>query len=145
MERVLTGIGCSRTASDGLTQIATDNSLSVNLSRVSLRRPPSRQTLLALLSAVSVVGCVAKPPERPIVLRPYHPERHVVHRHRPTPATEAASASDVAAPLGGQREGAESSNQPAPAATDPTALSAGEKEELFRKFDTYLSRMRSAP
>lgn len=68
------------------------------------------RVLLPMWMAASVLGCAAKLPEKPIVLRPHHPKQRLVH-------------------------------QPPPAApAEPATLSPGEKENLFRDFDDYLSR-----
>ena len=66
------------------------------------------------------VGCAAKPPERPIVLRPRHPERRLARRPRTSPATATPPAE-------------------APVESPVESMSPGEKENLFRDFDAYLS------
>lgn len=93
-------------------------------------KPLSSRTLLALTLVAPMLGCVAKPPEKPIVLRPPHPERRLARRppHQTPSQTadtvEAAPANAVATPAGEPEE----------------ALSPAEKEALFREFDQYLTR-----
>ena len=99
-----------------------------------MRASASRRTLLAVLVAVSVVGCAAKPPERPIVLRHYHPERRVAHRHRPTPAGPSAKTAS------GSEPDLDPALKPDQDEAAPASLSA-----LFRRFDAYLSQTGSAP
>lgn len=94
-------------------------------------KPLSSRTLLTLLLVAPILGCVAKPPERPIVLRPPHPERRLAHRPPPRNSPSAAAA--------------KSGTEPASAAATPAAepdppLSPAQKEALFRDFDRYLER-----
>lgn len=77
-----------------------------------------------------MLGCVAKPPEKPIVLRPPPPERRLVHRPPRQPPAQTA---------------AKSGTPPASAAVpvplpENEELSPAEKETLFQEFDDYLAR-----
>lgn len=85
----------------------------VKFPRVLMPKPLSSRALLSLFLVVPLLGCTAKPPERPIVLRPHHSERRLARRP-PTPVAQAE----------------------APA----TTLSPDEKENLFRAFESYLSK-----
>ncbi len=99
-----------------------------------MRVPPSSRTLLAFLLVAPELGCVAKPPEKAIVLRPIHAE----HRSAPRPPPRHAPAE---AKGGMTPAAATQAAPPAPAATpDEEELSPAEKEGLFREFDDYLAK-----
>lgn len=117
-----------------------------------MAKPLSHWTLLTLLLAAPLLGCVAKPPEKPIVLRPPHSERRLVRR-APRPAAGQAPASPAAAPntdavsVGELPPPDSVPPDPAPAARSgrDRSLSAAEKEALFHDFDRYLARPERSP
>ncbi len=80
-----------------------------------MARPLSGEVLLVISLGVLLLGCSAKPPEKPIVLRPHHSERRLVRRPIP------------------------------PAAASAAPLTQDEKEDLFRDFEAYLSRTAKTP
>lgn len=91
-------------------------------------KPCPYRSLLALMLVVPMLGCAARRPEKPIVLRPSHPPRRTVQRPPARPATvEVKTEPSKAAPA-----------SPAPTAEE-SGLSPADKEALFRDFDRYLS------
>lgn len=93
-----------------------------------MARPVWTLPWLALCPVVLSSGCVAKPPERYIVLRLPHAERRV---HLPRHTTQASSTKAAASPTGTSPV----SIAPKPEGDEP--LSSEEKLELFRLFDVY--------
>lgn len=84
-----------------------------------MARPLLSRALLTIMLAAPALGCVAKPPEKPIVLRPHHPERRLANRPRVAP--------------------------PAAEPESAASLSQDDKERLFRDFDAYLARSGRSP
>lgn len=98
-----------------------------------MRKLLSSRTLLALLLVAPMLGCVAKPPERPIVLRPPHRLAHRPPRPTPSEAADKGGTAPASAISG------------TPAAEPGETLSPAEKEALFRDFDQYLLQSGRSP
>lgn len=101
-------------------------------------------TLLALCLVAPILGCVAKPPEKPIVLRPAHPERRFakpLSRRAPQPgrAPDAATADTSHSPH--ESDAPHASSEPLTAAP----LTSDEKNDLFQSFESYLFHNGHAP
>ena len=105
--------------------------------------PFSSRPLLALPLMAPLLGCVSKPAEPPIVLRPPHTTNAAVHRPPAASKQETRTVSAPASPApsspapsspGAQ---AETSATPAP---EQKALTSEQKEALFRDFDAYLNQ-----
>ena len=108
-----------------------------------MRIPFSSRPLLALPLMAPLLGCVSKPAEPPIVLRPPHTTNAAVHRPPAASKQETRTVSAPASPApsspapsspGAQ---AETSATPAP---EQKALTSEQKEALFRDFDAYLNQ-----
>lgn len=116
------------------------------------------RVLLSLLLAGPLLGCVARPPEKFIVLRPLPSERRTVSRPpaRRTPipapdlAAEPGTQAVVATPLDGPQRNDFQLNASKPTSPEPVAarvpgrpaepMSRADKESLFRDFERYLDR-----
>ena len=95
-----------------------------------MAKPLASRTPLILLLVTPLLGCVAKPPERYIVLRPYHSERRM--------ARPIAKPAPITTPDGVAGAVPASADQKMP-------LNSTEKEALFRDFDAFLARSRPSP
>ena len=105
-----------------------------------MARPLSSRTLLTLLLAAPLLGCVAKPPEKYIVLRPHRferrPARHFAPKHEPASTANDDRGATAAASATAEDPSAPPQTAPAPA----SPLDPAQKEALFRDFDRFLTR-----
>ena len=103
--------------------------------------PGLNPKLSALALVAPLIGCASRQPEGGpyIVLHPHPAERVVAHnppRSKPKPSMTAASS--IKAPLH-VRTASNACPGHGPV-VDPQPLTPAEKEELFRRFDAYLSQ-----